>query len=369
MRSIQPGREAHRFETDPKSSAVEESRKLESPDDDARDWKKLFPIAESDFTRTLVLASLTEESTAWVAEELSDILEPNGPLSTAVYITDDTGAVLHPPENKGHEANVYLSYIIDFYESLPDVVIFMHAHRISWHNNDLLDFDAALGIRNLSPAKVISDGYTNLRCHWDPGCPDWIHPSKQEKDDFKQEEHIIALAWTHLFPGEPVPHTLAQPCCAQFALSSQRIRELPRARYSELRDWIYSSELSDYLTGRIFEYIWQYLFTASPSACPEPRTCYCDLYGVCFDTGVEFDEWMSISKNISSSRDDLKDWDEKAEFHREHCLPTALKEPSEYEGSKGSRLTTLRIGIETLEADLGRRTRFAFDTGRKQRGL
>ncbi|TKA71169.1 hypothetical protein B0A55_08652 [Friedmanniomyces simplex] len=143
------------------SSDVEELRKVkQAENDDAKTWKNLFPVAEMDYTRTLVLASVKDESTTWVVNVLSDILEPNGPLDVAVYVADDFEAPLRPPENKGHEANVYLSYIVDFYDSLPDVVIFMHAHRIAWHNNDLLDHDAALAVRNLSPAHVISNGCT-----------------------------------------------------------------------------------------------------------------------------------------------------------------------------------------------------------------
>ncbi|TKA71170.1 hypothetical protein B0A55_08653 [Friedmanniomyces simplex] len=191
-------------------SDVEELRNVkQAENDDAKTWKNLFPVAEMDYRRTLVLASVEDESTAWVANELSDILKPNGPLDVAVYVADDAEAPLRPPENKGHEANVYLSYIVDFYDSLPDVFIFMHAHRIAWHNSDLLDHDAALAVRNLSPAHVISNGYVNLRCHWDPGCPDWIHPSKREVDDYKQEESIIGSIWAELFPAEPVPDTLA----------------------------------------------------------------------------------------------------------------------------------------------------------------
>ena len=45
----------------------------------------------------------------------------------------------------------------------------MHSHQFAKHNNDLLDRDAALMIRFLSPERVTRDGYMNLRCHWEPG--------------------------------------------------------------------------------------------------------------------------------------------------------------------------------------------------------
>ena len=76
------------------------------------------------------------------------------------------------PKNKGHEAMVYLAYIIDNYDNLPDTVLFFHPHRTTWHNNALLDLDSKKTIEHLSDVKVARDGYFNARCRLDPGCPD-----------------------------------------------------------------------------------------------------------------------------------------------------------------------------------------------------
>lgn len=92
--------------------------------------------AGSNYTKCLVVPHLKNEDTSWIEGELGDMLE-SGALSTAVYTVDDRSAELHPPKNKGHEVVVYLSYIIDFYDELADVNIFMHWHRYAWHNNDL----------------------------------------------------------------------------------------------------------------------------------------------------------------------------------------------------------------------------------------
>lgn len=86
----------------------------------------------SEYTRALVIPRLASENTSWIQEELGDILYPNGPLQTAIYVVDDSHAELHPPKNKGHEVMVYLSYIIDHYDNLPDVAMFMHSHRYAW---------------------------------------------------------------------------------------------------------------------------------------------------------------------------------------------------------------------------------------------
>lgn len=129
----------------------------------------------SRYSKTVVIPKLESEDTNWIQEELGDLLHPNGALQTALYTVDNyTPGELHPPKNKGHEVMVYLTYMIDHYEDLPDVSIFMHSHRYAWHNNDLLDQDAAQMIRYLSAERVTREGYMNLRCHWDPGCPSWL---------------------------------------------------------------------------------------------------------------------------------------------------------------------------------------------------
>ncbi|KAK5147328.1 hypothetical protein LTR32_001217 [Rachicladosporium monterosium] len=194
----------------------------------------------SNYTKCLIVPRLKTEDASWIDNELGDLLD-TGELTKAIYVADDRSAALHPPANKGHEVVVYLSYIIDSYDALADVNLFMHFHRFAWHNNELLDTDAAAMVRHLSPERVVRDGYMNLRCHWDPGCPAWLHPGALERDPEKMEEVLVAEAWAELFPLDPIPGVLAQACCAQFAVSRERIRELPRQRReryrAELRVW------------------------------------------------------------------------------------------------------------------------------------
>ena len=120
--------------------------------------RKLKPPG-STYTKCLVVPKVTGEDTQWIEKELSDMLN-SGRLTTAIYHMDDPSATLHPIENKGNEAMAYLSYLIDFYDTdLPDVVLFMHSHQNTWHNNAIFNNDAATMVRHLSPERV-----TLLRC-------------------------------------------------------------------------------------------------------------------------------------------------------------------------------------------------------------
>lgn len=125
---------------------------------------QLKPVG-SNYTKILVAAKMTREDTTWIDRELGDLTE-SGLLRQAIYVVDDPKAPYHPPRNKGHEVMVYLTYIIDHYDALPDVSIFVHGHRHAWHNNELHDGDMAQMIRHLSAERVTRDGYMNLRCHW-----------------------------------------------------------------------------------------------------------------------------------------------------------------------------------------------------------
>ncbi|PSK51719.1 hypothetical protein B9Z65_2986 [Elsinoe australis] len=241
------------------------------------------------------MASVKSSKVGWVDEELEDLLAPNGPFEKAIYVADDRTAPLHPIRNKGHEATIYLSYIIDNYDKLPDVSIFVHPDRWTWHNNELMDNDLAGMIRYLKPEKVVRDGYVNLRCHWIPGCPDWIHPHEGAKENMqKHEERAISERWKEIFPLDEMPQVLSQPCCAQFALSKDRIRAIPKQRYLYLRSWILRTPLEDYRSGRVFEYLWQYIFTGNGVVCPAMHVCYCEAYGICFDGEKQFDKWFEL---------------------------------------------------------------------------
>ncbi|KAF1938644.1 hypothetical protein EJ02DRAFT_514384 [Clathrospora elynae] len=256
------------------------------------------------YTSTLVIAKTKDEDVDWILEKLPQ-------QETAVYVADDPTAPLHPPKNKGHEVMIYLSWIIDNYDNLPDVAIFMHAHQLTWHNDDILGNDAHLLITRLSRQRVWREGFVNMRCSWYPGCPDWMHPGETEKNDYKQEEILIAKSWSELFPLDEVPSVLAQPCCAQFALSKERIQAKPYAQYVWYRDWLFNTRLPDHLSGRIWEYVWQFVFTGQNVFCPKEYICFCDQFGTCFGGEEAFNDFIVFKDELGDREQELRDWQEK----------------------------------------------------------
>lgn len=250
--------------------------------------------------KELVVASLKGDDVSWLYDNITE-------WTKSIYVVDDPSAKLTVPINKGRESMVYLTYdihiscfsyqsravhwalrqltlsfrfIIDNYLNLPDVMVFMHSLRYQWHNDDPI-YDGIPILQNLRVPHVKSRGYVNLRCVWVIGCPGEIHPLSSHT---KGTEVFYADAFRDLFPGISVPETVGVSCCAQFAVSSSKVLERPKADYEHYRKWLRDTTLPDYDSGRIMEYTWHMIFGMPALHCPSAKDCYCETFGFCNET-------------------------------------------------------------------------------------
>ncbi|KAK0615147.1 hypothetical protein B0T17DRAFT_541196 [Bombardia bombarda] len=229
----------------------------------------------------LVVASRMQEDTRWIHQYL-----PEWPRN--IYIVDNASAALTVPKNKGHEAMVYLTYLIDRYDTLPDVSVFIHASRFAWHN-DNPDYDNVAFLRRLKVPYIRSQGYVNLRCVWVLGCPSEIRPHVDalSADELAvstapvNAKYIYKQAFEDLMPGEEVPAVVGVSCCSQFAVSRDAVRHRPKKDYVHMRDWLLKTPLADDLSGRVLEYSWHIIFGKESVFCPNAGECYCKVYGLC----------------------------------------------------------------------------------------
>ena len=176
---------------------------------------------------------------------------------------NNPNATLHTSRNKGREANVYLTYIIDHYDDFPDIVVFLHAHRngsdIAWHNDDP-NFDNVNTLQSLRIAHVQEKGYANLRCQHIPGCPDTIHPLETPRPGARIPEHAIADAWQYMFTDVDAPKVIGVACCSQFAVSKRQVLTRSKKDYERYIKWLMGSKLEDAISGRVLEYLWHVIF-------------------------------------------------------------------------------------------------------------
>ena len=298
--------------------------------------------AGSKYTQVLVISRLENDNISWIQDELPGI-------ETAVYVANDPTSTLHPPKNKGHEVIIYLTYLIDHYSSLPDTIIFMHAHRWTHHNIELLGHDSAEMVRRLSNDYVAHKGYVNMRCQWSPGCLEWLHPDDTRETLAKQEEVVLSRCWHEMFPLEPIPKALGQGCCAQFAVSKDRVLSIPLSRFVFYRDWILRTPLSDYISGRIWEYLWQFLFTGKGIYCPSEHACHCQGFGICFGSDAKYKEFERLRRIQEAYKVELNVLREERLIREEAEADHSLLSK---EVLSAGRYLNLSNRIEALERDI-----------------
>ncbi|KAI4915501.1 hypothetical protein J4E90_003946 [Alternaria incomplexa] len=222
--------------------------------------------------RVVVMAKLPTDETDWVQTDLPD-------WQAAIYDIDTetphnistldpmTNSTLRTLRNKGMEANAYLAYIVQNYNNLPSTIAFIHPHKdgypIAWHT-DNQEHSNVVSLQSLNVNFIQSNGYANLRCVNDPGCPHEVMPFRDPPEEHRTIEAAMPDAWRDLFNNTDVPHILATPCCAQFAVSSEQVRKRSLDQYQRYYTWLMETPLKDETSGRVFEYLWHILFGQEP---------------------------------------------------------------------------------------------------------
>ncbi|KAI2467515.1 hypothetical protein F4781DRAFT_306917 [Annulohypoxylon bovei var. microspora] len=232
----------------------------------------------SDITINLVVATLSKDDISWT----QNIQIPN--LKVIRYVSDNLKAEFHPPvPNKGREALIYHTYMHDFYDNLPDISIFTHADESPWHVEGTLNSSLVFALSHLDLNEVLQRHYFNLRVSWENACPNWINTSKTDEDWNKQEEPYMYEAFTENFATNDVPEILGGPCCSQFAATRDVVRRHPKSQYRINMEWLMQTHWDDYISGRVWEHMWPWLFVGKAVDCEVEWKAYCKMYHICFD--------------------------------------------------------------------------------------
>ncbi|KAK8855561.1 Ornithine aminotransferase [Apiospora arundinis] len=325
-------------------------------------------LRDRNVTVHLVLATQARDDVSW-----ADRLRIPGAADLRIirYVADAPDAPYRPPVlNKGREALMYMTYLHDLYDELPDVAILVHAEDYAWHAEPALGTSMRTMLSRFDLREVLDDnndhetqdrkkqgrrarlvnsrassgqsamagdrdsgfntgrrGYANLRTSWLNACPDWINTTKTLEESVKQEEPYMREAFLAnfgplSFPGddgivlqqqeqEDVPEILAGTCCSQFAVSRSAVRSRPRAQYKRSMDFLATTSWSDYIAGRTWEHLWPYLFRGAARDCPVEWKALCRMYGVCFPGGAaEQAAWMDRWRERERLREPLEFWRE-----------------------------------------------------------
>jgi len=146
----------------------------------------------------------------------------------------------HILPNKGNEASSYLWYIINYWDVLPDKIVFIHGHETASHQHIHI-FDAIEKYKE-KDFQAINESYYYI-----------FIPNNSFRDWWKQ---IYAESL-----GQ-IPDKLVFEPFAQFLVSKERIRSHPLHFYQKLYNCCLCMEdnATSYRIGAFFEVTWHLLF-------------------------------------------------------------------------------------------------------------
>jgi hypothetical protein len=167
--------------------------------------------------------------------------------------------------NIGKESASYIKFIIEYYDTLPNHVAFIHGHQAAWHQR--LDLFAAIGA-----ADIQSHQYISLNNFFidDRHADNWhmMRIAEQWEADFAP------------YIRRELPRRLLHDCSAQFIVSRDAIRRIPKEGWMHWLAMLQNNPDKD--IGSRFEYLWHYIF-GLPAVIPNARTYVRDTFtGPCF---------------------------------------------------------------------------------------
>jgi len=163
---------------------------------------------------------------------------------SSIYVYTSGGKIsTQHVRNKGMDANHYLNFIINNYNSLPDKILFCHHHEYDWTQDRSLP--EIINNLNWNCADYFSIG---AYCNTWPALPKY-------KEWLKN--------YSFLMPNGTLPQELNYIAGTQFVVSKELILQHKKEYYQFLLAWLYHTDLPDNQSGRLFEYTWHYIFTGN----------------------------------------------------------------------------------------------------------
>ena len=190
----------------------------------------------------VIVTSHWKEDLEWLKKSKWPVVLIDKEGSDASYMTPQ-----HVIPNAGNECSVYIKYIIENYDSLPEHVAFIHGHENSYHQKHELPILDVIEGANIKDYEFIpiNNVYTCI-------------PFGDDPSRFLE----LRKFWTKFkIPKKmpPICGNLTVPIGAQFIVSKNRIKQIPKEIY-ELWYEILISERDVKQWGHCFEATWHIIF-------------------------------------------------------------------------------------------------------------
>lgn len=175
-----------------------------------------------------------------------------GKINIIIYDKENPNNHHNIPVNKGNEASVYLKYIIDYYENLPEFTYFIHDDEYSWHHEG--------SIVNLYDEAINSgDKYYNVNAHCQNSLNDVI--SNCITNGWYEDFIIFYNNYIEEFvPYNSLIKNKKYRNSAQFLVHKDLISLIPKKKYIEMYNWIITTNFDNSKSGRFLEWTWHILW-------------------------------------------------------------------------------------------------------------
>ena len=180
----------------------------------------------------------------------------NTNINIMIYDKENSSNLFNIPINKGHEASVYLKYIVDYYDNLTDFTFFIHDTEYSWHHSGSI-------VDKYKEAVISNEKYYNIndKCLWG------------NDKYFNKKTFNTLLEWYDEYIEEYIPISKVPNNnffiygylgSAQFLVHKDLIRNLPNQFYINLYNWIITTNISSFWTSRYLEWTWHVFWVIYP---------------------------------------------------------------------------------------------------------
>lgn len=156
--------------------------------------------------------------------------------------------------NRGNEAGSYLEYIINNYDNLSDVSVFVHGHRVGPHNDCFIDeyinnCNFEYDYYNINTIHSVRSCMELAELWWCLGGSILLLSTKDViEEGIKSEIDVSKIKFR---------------ASAMFYVKRENIHRHSLDVYKKWYDFIMTTPMAIVDTGRTFEYTWHLIFTGS----------------------------------------------------------------------------------------------------------
>jgi hypothetical protein len=181
----------------------------------------------------------------------------NKNVNVMIYDKENPNNPYNIPVNKGNEASVYLKYIIDYYDNLSDYTFFIHDDEYAWHHTGSIIDKYNEAVKSNKKFYNIND-----KCHYN------------KRNSISKDKYTLLLKWYNNYIEEYIPINKVPNYndfiynyygSAQFLVHKDLIKNLPKEFYIKIYEWIITTDMPNWLSGRFLEWTWHIFWDIYPN--------------------------------------------------------------------------------------------------------